>query len=124
MNNFQGRYAIRHEWTGPIACASPVRGVWGGPPGNQQIAAPMAATDLAFVPRGKVQLAQMVRRDVPEIGVVALPKGARVDPVEPAKKAGKEKPEDKGCAASGGAGAGAGLLLCIAMMIAARRRRR
>ena len=22
-NNFQGRYAIRHAWTGPIACASP-----------------------------------------------------------------------------------------------------
>ena len=124
MNNFQGRYAIRHEWTGPIACASPVRGVWGGPPGNQQIAAPMAATDLAFVPRGKVQLAQMVRRDVPEIGVVALPKGARVDPVQPEVKPGKEKPDDKGCAASGGAGTGAALLLCIAMMIAVRRRRR
>src|SRR5206468_3410740 len=23
-NNFQGRYAIRHPWTGPIACANPV----------------------------------------------------------------------------------------------------
>jgi hypothetical protein len=122
MNNFQGRYAVRHEWTGPIACASPVRGVWGGPPGNQQIAAPVPATDLAFVPRGKVQLARMVRRDVPEIGVVALPKGARVDPVEPAKP-GKEKPEDKGCAASGGAGAGASLLLGIALMFVRRRRR-
>jgi MYXO-CTERM domain-containing protein len=124
MNNFQGRYAVRHQWTGPIACASPVRGVWGGPPGNQQIAAPVPATDLAFVPRGKVQLARMVRRDVPEIGVVALPKGARVDPdpVEPAKP-GKEKPEGKGCAASGGAGAGAALLLGIALLAVRRRRR-
>jgi len=25
FNNFQGRYAIRHPWTGPIACEHPVR---------------------------------------------------------------------------------------------------
>lgn len=31
-NNFQGRYIIRHEWEGPIACDEPRRGVWGGPP--------------------------------------------------------------------------------------------
>ena len=31
-NNFQGRYAIRHEWTGPVECADPTRGFWGGPP--------------------------------------------------------------------------------------------
>ncbi len=123
MNNFQGRYAIRHEWTGPIACANPKRGVWGGPPGNQ-IAAPVPATDLAFVPRGKVQLAQMVRRDVPELGVVALPRGAKVDPVEPATQPSKDKPESKGCAAGGGAGARAALLLCIALAAARRRRRR
>ena len=51
VNNFQARYAIRHPWTGPIACDNPVRGRWGGPldgadPGAQ------AARDLAFVPRG------------------------------------------------------------------------
>src|SRR5262249_41004023 len=23
INNFQGRYAVRHPWTGPIACANP-----------------------------------------------------------------------------------------------------
>jgi hypothetical protein len=31
-NNFQGRYAMLHPWTGPVACASPQRGQWGGPP--------------------------------------------------------------------------------------------
>src|SRR6185503_11721501 len=31
FNNFQGRYAIRHPWTGAIACENPRRGVWGGP---------------------------------------------------------------------------------------------
>jgi hypothetical protein len=25
INNFQGRYAIRHPWTGPITCAEPKR---------------------------------------------------------------------------------------------------
>jgi hypothetical protein len=29
INNFQARYAIRHEWTGPIQCAKPIRGRWG-----------------------------------------------------------------------------------------------
>ncbi len=125
MNNFQGRYAIRHEWTGAISCANPVRGVWGGPPGDQ-IAAPVPATDLAFVPRGKVQLAQMVRRDVPELGVVALPKGARPAQPEPTEKKdpGKDKPEDKGCAAAGGAGAGMAALLAGLALVAGRRRRR
>ena len=35
-NNFQGRYAIRHAWTGTIACQAPVRGRWGGPPSGAE----------------------------------------------------------------------------------------
>ena len=72
-NNFQARYAIRHEWTGAIACANPVRGRWGGPPsGTKQIAqGPVAAKDLAFVPRGKTKLGMIVRQDVPEIDIKA-----------------------------------------------------
>jgi hypothetical protein len=38
-NNFQGRYAIRHPWTGEIKCKNPVRGVWGGPPQARRAAA-------------------------------------------------------------------------------------
>ena len=34
INNFQGRYIIRHYWTGPVACENPRYDVWGGPPGN------------------------------------------------------------------------------------------
>lgn len=30
-NAFQGRYVIRHSWTGPVKCMSPQWGVWGGP---------------------------------------------------------------------------------------------
>jgi hypothetical protein len=57
QNNFQGRYAIRHAWKGPIACSNPVRGRWGGPWPGVQKDAPMAATGTAFVPR-KAELAE------------------------------------------------------------------
>jgi MYXO-CTERM domain-containing protein len=69
VNNFQGRYAIRHEWTGAIACQDPKRGIWGGPPGGGRPQT-KAGLDLAFAPRGEVQLATaIVPRDVPEIGM-------------------------------------------------------
>jgi hypothetical protein len=56
-NNFQARYAIRHPWTGPIACANPRRGVWGGPPpGVAGSTTAQAARGLAFAPRGAIQL--------------------------------------------------------------------
>lgn len=34
VNNFQGRYIIRHRWTGPVMCQDPQFGRWGGPPGE------------------------------------------------------------------------------------------
>jgi hypothetical protein len=68
-NNFQARYAIRHPWNGPMACAQPRRGVWGGPPAGHQTKGTEAARDLAFAPRGQVRLASLLRQDVPEIGV-------------------------------------------------------
>ena len=55
-NNFQARYIIRHPWTGPIACAEPIRNRWGGPLGNptdpSAARGAEGARDLAFVPRG------------------------------------------------------------------------
>lgn len=54
-NRFQARYAIRHAWDGPIRCAFPWRGRWGGAPpiSGQSLAAntPKIAADLAFVAR-------------------------------------------------------------------------
>jgi len=67
QNYFQARYAIRHWWTGPIACANPQRGVWGGPPdGNYQPT--IAANKLAFAPRGQLELGSVIKRDLWEIG--------------------------------------------------------
>jgi MYXO-CTERM domain-containing protein len=71
VNNFQARYAMRHPWTGAIACAHPRRGVWGGPPGSDPFSAgplPIAkpATRIAFVPRGAaLTLAAFVRGALP-----------------------------------------------------------
>src|ERR1700733_3301171 len=66
-NFFQARYAIRHWWTGAIKCQNPRRGIWGGPPdGNNQV---IAASKLAFAPRGKLALGDVVLRDLPEIKV-------------------------------------------------------
>ncbi len=82
VNNFQGRYAMRHAWNGPIACANPVRGVWGGPPSwMQQGSQPMAATKTAQAPRG-AQLAMSLRSDVPELDIKAA--GAPPSGVGPA----------------------------------------
>ncbi len=70
-NNFQGRYAIRHPWKGAITCANPKRGVWGGPPSGESDGGLKVAKDLAFAPRGTLQLASVVQHDVPEIGLKA-----------------------------------------------------
>jgi hypothetical protein len=73
INNFQGRYAMRHPWTGPMTCANPVRGRWGGPPSHVQrelsgqTGGAKAATNLAFVKRGGVELASFLQRDVSEL---------------------------------------------------------
>jgi hypothetical protein len=73
-NNFQARYAIRHPWTGPITCANPKRGVWGGPPpGVNASNTPKAAQKIAYVPRGQVQLASLLKQDVPDLGLTAPP---------------------------------------------------
>ncbi len=103
-NNFQGRYAIRHEWTGPISCMNPHRHRWGGPPSGQQIAdtGPQAATNIAFAPRDQVKLGDVVQRDVPEIGIKAKRSGC-------------------GCQTSDASGA---VLLVLGVMFVIRRRRR
>jgi MYXO-CTERM domain-containing protein len=72
-NNFQARYVIRHAWQGAITCDKPRRGIWGGPPPKEVAAGntgqPKAATDIAFVTRGPVDLASLVWQPVPELGL-------------------------------------------------------
>ncbi|HTR49924.1 MAG TPA: DUF2330 domain-containing protein [Kofleriaceae bacterium] len=99
-NFFQARYVVRHWWTGPITCAHPQRGVWGGPPDgsdNQVI----AASKLAFAPRGKMQLAQVIGRDLWEIGL------KKERPAGAAPSGGFAKPPAGGGAKAMGFGLGA-----------------
>ncbi|MFO0649686.1 MAG: DUF2330 domain-containing protein [Polyangiales bacterium] len=65
-NNFQARYAIRHPWTGPIRCAHPIRGRWGGPPDGHAHET-IAARDLAEVPRGQIRLSSVIRSPIPPV---------------------------------------------------------
>ena len=122
-NAFQARYAIRHEWTGPITCEHPRRGVWGGPPSG---APPVrAARELAEAPRDNVPLRAMVRTRVTEVDLdarLALP-AAPASPPQLVPATGVRR----GCActtlprASGGDAAG----VCAALVgaLALRRRR-
>jgi hypothetical protein len=80
INNFQGRYAIRHRWTGKVACTNPRRNQWGGPPGGG-MPQTKPALDLAFAPRGEVKIATSIKQDVPEIGL----KKGKLDPIAPPK---------------------------------------
>jgi len=107
-NNFQARYIIRHEWTGPIECDNPQRGVWGGPSSEAAPGAssqPAVARDLAFVERGAV-LADYVTESGAariEADVGRLPAG----PIEP------PKPDPrKGLRGSGGEGGEGGCAHC------------
>jgi len=134
-NMFQGRYAIRHEWTGAIECENPVRGRWGGPPNGGGEKQPRAARDLAFVPRGKVQLARLVEESVPEIDLVPAAAAATEDePAEPEPAAptattqgngsddtSKKKKGCGGCATRSGS---AGGWLLVALVLGLTRRRR
>jgi len=145
QNNFQGRYAIRHPWTGPIRCEHPRRRVWGGPP--QEIAAQPGfrppgtkpAVGLAFAARGQVQLAQVVRRDIPELGIAIGASAAAPPPKPPPAATGSgsaappARPAGRGRSGCGCASADAndrggalatGLAIVAAGAVLGRRRRR
>ncbi len=73
MNNFQGRYSILHFWEGPIACESPQRGNWGGPPTGAQSPPVAAPSRMSAPPSGSAipVLGVMIEEDIPSLGIVA-----------------------------------------------------
>jgi MYXO-CTERM domain-containing protein len=140
VNNFQGRYAIRYPWTQEITCENPRRGIWGGPPGGGRPSI-KPALDLAFAPRGQVQLAAaIVPSDVPEIGlhggaleVIARPTATENPAGGVATGGGDESravaPPPKGargcgCHASSAGGFGGYALVVIGALAVGRWRRR
>lgn len=150
QNNFQGRYAIRHRWVGPMECKEPRRNQWGGPwpelwqthgYGGAFGQGPTAAEKVAFAPRGGPELPAFVRSDVPELGVKAgkgrlpldkLPAlaGSGATPGLPPDGAAPGHPTaNPGCSkcSAGGAGLGGGsmggFLLGVAGLLIRRRAR-
>jgi MYXO-CTERM domain-containing protein len=135
-NNFQARYIIRHEWTGPIECDNPQRGIWGGPwpevaqqGGSSQ---PIPAQDLAFVERGAVLADYVTESAAARIAadVGPLPAGPIEPPLPDPRKGlgGGEGNGDAGCAHCATSpvqqGLGVAALGLIGLLGAVRLRRR
>ena len=78
VNNFQGRYVIRHAWEGELACEDPQRGRWGGPPANHAAPDVLVTGRSADARRGNVTLTSFLAQDIPAIG--AGPATGRSDP--------------------------------------------
>ena len=122
-NNFQGRYAIRHWWTGPIACKNPRRGVWGGPPdgGYRQ---PIAADKLAYAPRGQLALPTVVKRDLWEIGMKKAPSSTPAPKAPAPPKGGFATPPGSKTMGIGfGGGIVGGIVLLGVLALVTRKRR-
>ncbi|MCB9742457.1 MAG: DUF2330 domain-containing protein [Alphaproteobacteria bacterium] len=128
MNNFQGRYYMLHPWEGEVACDNPIRGTWGGPPGNSDPFPMSAPSELSGARKGdgKADLPALVDEDIPWIGVVksaaAAPTQAPAAEDPPALE--DDEPDvddDRGCATAPPA-AGFGLWLALAALLGRRRR--
>lgn len=116
-NRFQARYAIRHRWTGPLTCEQPVRGRW-----RAKASYAKPALDLAFAPRGAVELAHVIAHDVPALELtvgedpLAMPP-ANVPATGPSTKR-------AGCSAGTGATPSAHALIALFALLVLRRRPR
>jgi hypothetical protein len=121
-NTFQGRYIIRHPWTGRVACKNPQRGVWGGPPDHASGAtATQVARDLAFAPRGRVELAKLVREPIAALQASPAAPAAPPDPAPATHAPPRPRPDtsskSKGCAAGQGGGTGLAVLFLLWLAI-------
>ncbi len=76
LNNFQGRYIIRHRWDKPVLCSDPEYGRWGGNPDGD--GGPSTTTAQSPTSGGAEvdeqsddgpDLSREVRDDIPELGV-------------------------------------------------------
>ncbi len=139
-NTFQGRYIIRHEWVGEVACDNPQRGVWGGKTHGEKplaSASPSPNTSGVRGATGKVDLSTALKTTLasttaqpeakPEIPPVD--EGGRAPTNEaPAESAPPEPPDaaaprPSNCAVASGSGALSFNLLIFALAAAMRRRR-
>ncbi len=122
-DTFQARYAIRHPWTGPIACEKPVRGRWGGPPANATNTGPTPAKDLAHTERAAISLASYVKAGLDD--VASLDQAAAGAPIgKPQEPAIEPKKRACHCALAGADRSSSGASLAVAVAVLALLRRR
>ncbi len=124
-NTFQARYAIRHRWTGPITCAQPQRGRWGGRPGAGQ-EAPIAAKDLSEVSREAIALSDGLAAPVAALSIGPRP-SVSATPPPPRPQRGCVCTVPVGSQSAGdlyGKCALAGSLVCASVLAGRRMRRR
>jgi hypothetical protein len=85
-NNFQGRYIIRHPWTGSTLCLDPTHDRWGGPDGDNLLAPSTALSPNSggqssaqggdvespdVDPPSASDLSDLVVDDIPELKITA-----------------------------------------------------
>lgn len=118
INNFQGRYAILHSWEGQITCDNPVRGIWGGPPGQPEprpFAAPNTMLKGASAPTLVNQLPALIQTDIPELDLEARPPEPEPTPQKGSGKStgGEDAGSNEGCNAGATQSASLGWIVLI-----------
>lgn len=106
-NNFQGRYIIKHPWTGPTLCLSPSYGNWGSHTGPRSAPSPNTAGG-SLAPSSTLSLEDLVKEDVPAIGL--LTRSPKVL-------------TSSGCSRGCSSGGGLSLMALLAAIFVIRRRR-
>lgn len=84
VNQFQGRYVMLHPWEGPVRCAQPRRGVWGGDPHggeDQASTAPSAVHGGPLKPASRVELIEALDQDLPLLDAPEAVGGCSAAPV-------------------------------------------
>jgi MYXO-CTERM domain-containing protein len=74
-DDFQALYTLHHAWDGPMPCDSPARGRYA-----TRGTKPRVAPRLAFGPRDDVDLAAMVKDDVPALSIAHAPPPDSAEP--------------------------------------------
>lgn len=124
INNFQGRYIIRHEWDGPIACPEPIYQQWAGPDGSMDPGVPQTAlspntegTSITDATPPSNNLGDYITEPITELGVEPTTDDPPADPGETDSSGGF-------CASNRIPAAGGGIALMLVLFAASTWRRR
>ena len=69
VNQFQGRYIIRHYWQGKVECDKPYYGNWGDPIGSDSQTEPSVPSRLSRTQKSSSSLNTVVRSAIPRLKI-------------------------------------------------------